>query len=253
MTLEILQDSEYLPVPHGFFTRLGGVSTGLYAALNCGPGSSDDAAAVARNRNRVAAWFDVQPERLLSVHQCHSADVLVVDGPLAGVRPRCDAMVTRTKRLAIGILTADCQPVLFCDPKAQVIGAAHAGWKGALGGVLEATLGAMEALGARRDDISAVIGPSIGNNAYEVGPEFRDIFLSDNQDCSRFFQAGKGDRFLFDLPAFGIWRLQSAGVGRARWTGHCTFSDTRRFFSYRRATHARESDYGRLISAISLP
>ena len=253
MTLERLEDRDSLHAPHGFFTRAGGVSVGIYQGLNCGPGSDDDAAAVSENRKRVAASFDLPPDHLLSVHQCHSSDVLTVDGPFLGARPKCDAMVTRTKGLALGILTADCQPVLFCDSHAQVIGAAHAGWKGALGGVLEATLSAMEQLGAKRADISAVIGPSIGAAAYEVGPEFRDGFLRVSSNYQRFFQPGQGDRFLFDLPAFGVSRLQSAGIGHARSIGRCTYSDEKRFFSYRRATHAREADYGRLISAISLP
>jgi hypothetical protein len=159
-------------------------------------------------------------------------------------------MVTATPGVGLGILTADCQPVLFSDARAGVVGAAHAGWKGALSGVLEATLDAMEALGANRATTHAVIGPCISQRAYEVGPEFLDAFLAEDPDYARFFGNGTGDRYLFDLPGFGLHRLRSAGVGRAEWTGHCTYSDSGRFFSYRRTTHAGEADYGRLISVI---
>ena len=153
--------------------------------------------------------------------------------------------------MALGILTADCQPVLLAEPEAGVVGAAHAGWKGALSGVLDATVDAMEGLGARRDRIRAVIGPAIGPDAYEVGPEFRDRFLADDPANARFFRPGAGDRLLFDLPGYGLARLRLTGIAAARWTGHCTFSDAERFFSYRRATHAGEADYGRLISVIT--
>jgi YfiH family protein len=154
--------------------------------------------------------------------------------------------------LALAILPADGQPVLFADPRGGVIGAAHAGWRGVFDGVLEATLSAMEALGARRRDSVAVIGPCISQRAYEVGPEFLDTFRDDDPENARFFANGSGDRMLFDLPAFGLHRLRQAGIGHAEWTGHCTYSDSERFFSYRRTTHAREADYGRLLSAIRL-
>jgi len=252
MTLEILTHNALLPARHGFFTRCGGVSSGIFAGLNCGPGSSDQADAVAQNRRLVAGAFGLEPEHLATVHQVHSAEVLVLDAPTHEPRPRCDAMVTCRKGIALGILTADCQPVLFADPVAGVIGAAHAGWKGALGGVLGATVAAMEGLGATRGNIAAVIGPCISQAAYEVGPEFLDQFTAINADHAQFFKEGTGDRFMFDLPAFGLWCLCEAGVAQAHWSGHCTYSDPERFFSYRRATHRGEADYGRLISAIAL-
>lgn len=251
MTLEILTSDHLTPQRHGFFTRRGGASSGVFDGLNCGTGSSDQRAAVALNRARVAEAMGVPPDALMSVHQIHSADVVTVTAPLSE-KPRADAMVTATPGLALSILTADCQPVLFRDARANVIGAAHAGWRGALDGVLEATLGAMEALGADRADIAAVIGPSISQSAYEVGPEFLDAFMADDPDNTRFFANGQDDRLQFDLPGFGLHRLRRAGVGLADWTRHCTYSDSDRFFSYRRSTHAKEADYGRLISAICL-
>ena len=251
MTLEILTADSLGPLRHGFFTRRGGASSGVFDGLNCGQGSSDQTEAVLTNRTRVAQAMQVAPDHLVSVHQCHSADVVVVDSPLTH-KPKADAMVCATQGLALGILTADCQPVLFADHDAGVIGAAHAGWKGALGGVLEATLDAMEVLGAKRANIAAVIGPSISQRAYEVGPEFFDDFLLDDPDNSRFFANGAGDRMLFDLPGFGLHRLRHAGVGQAEWSRHCTYSDPDRFYSYRRTTHAHEADYGRLIAAIRL-
>lgn len=250
MTLEKIT-SDALPLPHGFFTRKGGASSGIFAGLNCGAGSSDLSEAVAINRARVASAMDVPLDHLIGVHQVHSADVVTASGPLP-VRPHADALVTATPGLALSVLTADCQPVLFADPTAGVIGAAHAGWRGAMSGVLEATLDAMESLGATRANISAVIGPCISQRAYEVGPEFFEAFLTEDPDSSRFFINGSGDRLLFDLPAFGLHRLRSAGIGHAEWTGHCTYHDADRFFSFRRTTHAKEADYGRLISVIRL-
>ncbi len=252
MTLEILTSDMLAPVKHGFFSRRGGASSGVFAGLNCGYGSSDQTEIVALNRRRVADAMDVTPEALVGIHQVHSPDVLTVDAPLTGDKPKADALVTATPGLALTILTADCQPVLFCDPDANVIGAAHAGWRGALDGVLEATLDAMEALGATRENTRAVIGPSISQAAYEVGPEFLDAFMSESSENSRFFANGTDDRMQFDLPAFGLHKLRQAGVGQAEWTRHCTYSDPDRFYSYRRTTHAKEADYGRLISAIRL-
>lgn len=249
--LEILTAEALSPVRHGFFTRKGGASSGIFRGLNCGPGSTDLSEVVAINRARVAAAMDVEPDHLVSINQVHSADVVHVTGPLAE-RPRADAMVTATPGLALAILTADCQPVLMADAEAGVIGAAHAGWRGARDGVLEATIDAMEALGAERERIVAVIGPTISQAAYEVGPEFLEGFLDEDRDNARFFAQGKGDKALFDLPAFGLHRLRAAGVGHAEWTRHCTYSDPERFFSYRRTTHAGEADYGRLVSVIRL-
>lgn len=251
MTLEILTSDSLAPLRHGFFTRRGGASSGVFAGLNCGPGSSDQSEIVTINRARVAQAMAVEPDHLVTVHQVHSADVVTVDGPLAE-RPRADAMVTATPGVALGVLTADCQPVLFSDAEAGVIGAAHAGWRGALDGVLEATVKAMETLGATRDRITAVIGPSISQAAYEVGPEFLEDFIAEDPAHSRFFANGENGRYQFDLPGFGLHCLRRAGVGHAEWTRHCTYADQARFYSYRRATHAGEADYGRLISVIRL-
>ena len=248
--LEILT-SDAIPFRHGFFTRKGGASSGIFAGLNCGPGSSDLSGAVQINRARVAEALGLPPTALVSLHQVHSADVVhVPETPIAPVK--ADGMVTATPGVGLAILTADCQPVLFADPVAQVIGAAHAGWRGAQGGVLEATVDAMVALGAKRANIAATIGPTISQKAYEVGPEFFESFTDDDPATQRFFAQGQGDRMLFDLPAYGLHRLRAAGVGEAQWTRHCTYSDPERFFSYRRTTHAGEADYGRLISVIRL-
>jgi YfiH family protein len=243
--------SDLIPCPHGFFTRKGGASSGIFAGLNCGIGSSDLAEAVAINRARVAEAMEVPLDHLVGVNQVHSPDVIRVDGPLP-VRPRADAMVTATPGVALSILTADCQPVLFADATAGVVGAAHAGWRGTFDGVLEATLDAMEDLGADRARTVAVIGPCISQRAYEVGPEFFETFTDGDPDATRFFANGTGDRMLFDLPAYGLFRLRAAGIGAAEWTRHCTYADPDRFFSYRRTTHLGEADYGRLISVIRL-
>ncbi len=251
MTLEILTHDALSPFTHGFFTRRGGASSGIFQGLNCGTGSSDQSEAVAINRERVAAALGVPATALAGVRQVHSADVLIVTAPLAGAA-RADALVTATAGIALTVLTADCQPVLFADPEAGVIGAAHAGWRGALAGVLEATVDAMESLGARRAAIRAVIGPTISQRAYEVGPEFLDEFMAEDPGYSRFFSGGEGERMHFDLPAFGLHRLREHGVGQAEWTRHCTYSDPDRFYSYRRSVHRHEADYGRLISAIRI-
>jgi YfiH family protein len=190
-------------------------------------------------------------DHLVTVHQTHSAIALPVTGPLDRA-VEADAIVTATPGLALGILTADCQPVLFADARAGVIGAAHAGWKGAKGGILEATLDAMQALGADRRHIHAAIGPCISQAAYEVGPEFFETFTDDDPETRRFFASGKGDRMLFDLPAYGLWRLRRADVGHAEWCGQCTYSAPDRFYSYRRSVHGNDADYGRLISVIRL-
>jgi YfiH family protein len=249
--LEIITSDALAPVRHGFFTRKGGASSGIFQGLNCGPGSSDLSDAVAINRARVAAALGVPPASLQTLHQIHSPDVVTLTEPLA-TPAQADAMVTATPGLALGILTADCQPVLLADAHAGVIGAAHAGWRGVKDGVLEATVAAMEALGARSASISAVIGPCISQTAYEVGPDFMEAFLDDNPDHARFFINGSTGRPLFNLPAFGLDRLRAAGVGHAEWTRHCTYADAARFFSYRRTTHRAEADYGRLISVIRL-
>ena len=241
-------------IAHGFFGREGGVSTGLYDSLNCGPGSCDDAKAVAENRRRIAAALapDARDSaRLVSLSQIHSAIVHTL--PAWEERPEGDAMVTATPGLALGILTADCAPVLLADPKAKVIGAAHAGWKGALGGVLEATLEAMEKLGALRDRIHAAVGPCISQNNYEVGWEFRDRFLEQGLRHRRFFTpSSKEGHYCFDLAGYTAHRLTVAGVGSVEMLGVCTYPPENGFFSFRRTTHAGEPDYGRQISAIVL-
>ncbi len=252
MTLEILTSELLTPFRHGFFTRRGGASSGVFEGLNCGYGSSDQNDIVSINRTRVAEAMLVAPEDLATVHQVHSSDVVTVTGEPCDGTIKADAMVTAARGRALAVLTADCQPVLFADAEANIIGAAHAGWKGALNGVLEATLDAMERIGARRDQIRAVIGPSISQAAYEVGPEFRATFVDHDPGNAELFVDGADDRFHFDLTGYGLMRLERAGVGHAERTGHCTYTDADRFYSYRRSVHLRHADYGRLISAIRL-
>ena len=249
MRLHAIQSDLLDGTTHGFFTRAGGVSEGIYAGLNGGPGSNDAPAAVAENRSRIAGHLGVQT--LVSLHQVHSSDCVVIE-TAPSERPKADSMVTKVSGIALGILTADCTPVLFAYRRAGVIGAAHAGWKGALGGVLEATLNQMEALGASRTNTVAAIGPVISQRAYEVGPEFVERFLDDDPDNGRFFAGGKGDRAMFDLPSYCRERLRTADIGDVAWTGHCTYSDEDKFFSFRRTCHRSEPDYGRLVSAICL-
>lgn len=238
-------------LPHGFFTRQGGVSAGPYDSLNCGPGSGDDPAAVAENRARVAAHLGVAPQGLRTVHQVHG-DAVVVAGPDAPAeRPRADAQVTAQPGVAVGALAADCAPVLFADPEAGLVGAAHAGWRGALEGVLEATVARMAAMGARPERIRAVVGPCISQRAYEVGPEFVERFLDADREHARFFAGGAAGKAQFDLPGFCLSRLRAAGVEHCAWTGHCTYADPMRFFSWRRTCHEGAADYGRLIAAIA--
>lgn len=241
-------------VRHGFFTRRGGVSEGVYASLNCGAGSRDRPEDVRENRARVLAALGAEPGRLAAPYQVHSAQAVVALQPWPrGEAPKADAVVTDRRGLAVAVLTADCAPVLFCDPQAGVVAAAHAGWKGALAGVLEATVAAMEGLGARPGRITAALGPAIAQAAYEVGEEFALRFLAADGANERYFarpQAAGLPRF--DLPAFAADRLTAAGVGRVESLGICTYGDESRFYSYRRATHRREPDYGRQISAILL-
>jgi YfiH family protein len=241
-------------VRHGFFTRQGGVSSGIYASLNCGPGSRDDAANVTENRARVAELLGAEPGGLITVFQEHSAVAVVADRPWkAGKIPEADAIVTAQPGLAIGVLTADCAPVLFCDGKARVIGAAHAGWRGALSGIVEATVEAMAKLGAKPERITAVIGPTISQEAYEVGADFMQKFVADEPESTGFFitDEGSGEPH-FDLPAYVGERLALAGVGTIADLGLCTYCEETRLFSYRRSQHHGEDDYGRQISAILL-
>ncbi|UYO43982.1 peptidoglycan editing factor PgeF [Rhodopseudomonas palustris] len=238
---------------HAFFTREGGVSDGIYAGLNGGIGSNDDPAKVAENRRRMAEALGVTPERFLTVYQVHSPDVAVAEAPWdQASRPKADAIVTRTPGLAIGVTTADCGPILFADPTAQVIGAAHAGWKGALTGVLESTLDEMERLGAQRSRVVAAIGPLIRQPSYEVGAEFVARFTAANPAYAAFFtKAERPGHAMFDLGGFIRMRLEAAGVGMIDDLGIDTYPDER-FFSYRRTTHRSEPDYGRHVHAIVL-
>jgi YfiH family protein len=249
---ELLNQATGSAIVHGYFTRQGGVSDGIYRGLNVGLGSNDDRERVQENRRRVAGWFALPLERLATVHQVHSPDVVVVDADYDGSRPAADALVTATPGIALGVLAADCGPILFADPEMSVIGAAHAGWKGALTGVLENTIGAMEKLGARREAIVACLGPSISRQSYEVGPEFVDRFVSQSKAYEQYFTVSpKAGHAMFDLPALTVDRLLAAGV-RAESLGLCTYPDSERFFSYRRTTHRQEPDYGRQISAIAI-
>lgn len=241
-------------IRHGFFTREGGVSEGLYASLNCGLGSGDDAAKVTENRRRTMAALGLGVERLATCHQMHSPTVVMVDAPWPrAARPRADAMVTTRRGVALGILTADCAPVLFADPAAGVIGAAHAGWRGALSGVLEATVAAMTELGATPARLRAGIGPCIAQPSYEVGPEFPAPFVAADPDSADFFRpAARAGHFLFDLAGFAARRLKRLGLGRVELSGGDTAAEGERFFSYRRSCLRREPDYGRALSAICL-
>ena len=239
---------------HGFFGRAGGVSTGIYAGLNCGPGSGDDPSHVAENRRRASAALGVEAGHLLTLYQVHSPDVVMVREPFTRENaPKADAMVTDRPGIALGVLAADCAPVLFADAAARVIGAAHAGWKGAIAGVTDATLAAMEALGAKRERVVAVVGPCISQEAYEVGAEFRDTFLKSESSAARFFAPGvAADKFQFDLPGYVAARLSRAGVASAGALNRCTYFREPDYFSFRRTTHRREGDYGRNLSAIVL-
>jgi YfiH family protein len=247
-----LKEKGQARIRHGFFTRQGGVSEGIYAGLNVGIGSNDDSERVRRNRTRVAGWFGLPLERLATVHQVHSPDVVVVDAAYAGERPQADAMVTASPGVVLGVLSADCGPILFSDGTNGVVGAAHAGWKGALGGVLENTIDAMISLGADRQNIVACLGPSIGPDSYEVGPEFVERFLASDASYEEFFSPSeKSGHAYFDLPALTLRRLDQAGV-QAITLALDTYPDEKRFFSYRRTTHRGEPDYGRQISAIAI-
>lgn len=239
-------------VRHAFFTRQGGVSTGLYESLNLGRGSRDDPSAVAENRRRAADHLGVQPPALLACYQIHSAVAHVATGPWGDHRPEGDAVATAAPALACGALSADCAPVLLADAEAGVVGSAHAGWKGALAGVVQSAVDAMVRLGAVPARIRAAVGPCIGPNSYEVGPDLYDRFAGEIAGVDRFFRSSHGDRLLFDLPGFVLDRLAAAGVGRAEWIGADTLPDEARFFSNRRAVLRGEPDYGRLLSAIVL-
>jgi YfiH family protein len=241
-------------VRHAFFTRAGGVSKGIYESLNSGVGSNDKPENVNENRARMAASLGVTADRFLTAYQIHSPTVMVAETPWSAAdRPRADAIVTRTPGLAIGVSTADCGPVLMTDPEARVIGAAHAGWRGALTGVIEAAVAAMETLGAKRNRIVAAVGPMIRQPNYEVGQDLLDRFVAAEPDNVRFFApAQRPGHRMFDLAGYVVSTLQRAGIERIEDIGHCTYADPAQFYSYRRATHRAEPDYGRHVNAIVL-
>lgn len=254
MSLPVIQSKTLAAagVKHAFFTRNGGVSEGVYGTLNGGVGSSDARENVAENKRRMAVTLGVDPERFLVPFQIHSPDCLVVDAPWTD-RPRCDGLATATPALALGVTGADCGMILFADVKAGVVGACHAGWKGALTGVIEATLAAMENLGARRVDTLVALGPTIGPASYEVGPEFFAQFVAQSPEHARFFAPSiKAEHKMFDLPGFIGFRVERAGVASFENLGLDTYADEERLFSYRRTTHRKEPDYGRLVSAVAL-
>jgi hypothetical protein len=241
-------------VRHAFFTRQGGASEGVYATLNGGVGSNDDPSAVAENRARMAAVLGVKPENFLVPYQIHSAEARVVSAPWDSVaRPRCDGLVTATPGIGLGVTGADCGILLFADKGAGVIGAAHSGWKGALGGMVEALVAAMQGLGAQRRNISAALGPTIAQQSYEVGPEFFNKFCDEDAGFARFFIASpQAGHHMFDLPGFVEMRAEQAKIGAFENLGLDTYSDEARFYSYRRMTHRGEPDYGRLVAGIAL-
>lgn len=239
-------------VSHGFFSRKGGVSPAPYDSLNAGQGSSDAPEHVAENRARIEKALGAKPDHLLSLWQIHSREVMIVDAPFGGERPKADGLVTKTKGLALSALSADCGPVLFSDPDAEVIGACHAGWRGALSGITDATIDAMENLGATRANIRAVLGPCISQPAYEVGPEFRDTFAAEEESFDRFFKLGPNARPHFDLKRFVLMKLRRAGLTQIDALPDCTYGQPGDYFSYRYNTHNDIADYGRNISAIIL-
>jgi YfiH family protein len=251
MTISPVQSTLLDDATHGFFTREGGVSQGIYAGLNCGFGSDDDNASVAHNRGLVTSALGLQATDLTGVYQIHSATVVHATGPFSAPTPKADAMVTITKGVGIGVLTADCAPLLFRDPTTGCVGAAHAGWQGALKGIGPATIDMMVEIGANRNEIRAVVGPCISQRNYEVGEEFRDRFLAEDTNNSQFFESGRNGKFQFNLPAFCLHTIRASNISDANWTGHCTYEDSARFFSYRRTTHLGEPDYGRQISVIT--
>ncbi len=251
MTIRPVQSDILINGKHGFFTRQGGVSGGIYKGLNCGFGSDDQNINVAQNRGLVASALGVPAGQLTTVYQIHSATAVHAEAPYHDPTPQADAIVTATKGLAIGVLTADCAPILFRDPTTNCVGAAHAGWQGALKGIASATVDAMVQIGAARDKIQAVVGPCISQRNYEVGEEFLERFLLEDHDHMRFFANGQSGKYQFDLAGFCLQSLRNTNIADAQWTGHCTYEDAHKFYSYRRTTHNKEPDYGRQISAIT--
>ena len=252
MTLKSIQSSLIKNFKHGFFTRQGGASKGIYKGLNCGLGSSDDAKLVMSNRSLVAQNMGTNIKNVVSVHQIHSIEAIVCQKKFK-IAPKADALVTNTPGLLLSVLTADCQPIIFADQKNNVVGIAHAGWRGALNGILPSTINKMEFLGAEREQISAVIGPCISKTAYEVGSEFFENFIDADEKNKSFFSFNSDtNKYHFDLPSFSLNILKDAKISSVEWTGHCTYSDPQNFFSYRRSCHKQEPDYGRLMSAIMI-
>ena len=252
MKLISVQSSLLKNFRHGFFTRKGGGSKGIYKGLNCGSGSSDDEKTVLSNRNLVAQHMGISLDNIIGVHQIHSVEAIICNGTFK-TSPKADALVTNTRGLLLSVLTADCQPVIFADRENSVIGIAHAGWRGALNGVLNSTIDKMESLGAERKEISAVIGPCISQTAYEVGLDFFEKFIGLNKNNRNFFSFNsETKKYHFDLPNFSLNLLREENITSIEWTGHCTYSDPKKFFSYRRSCHKNELDYGRLISTIML-
>ena len=241
-------------IAHGFFGRQGGVSGGIYASLNCGYGSGDDSASVCENRTRVATWLGTEEKQLITLYQIHSADALHVTAPWPRTAPpRADAMATTMRGVALGVLAADCAPILLSDAKAGVIGCAHSGWKGAIGGVAESVVALMERLGASRSRINAVVGPCISQASYEVGPEFEARFSQEDPANKRYFvPSPRPAHWQFDLPGYVTARLKAAGIGAVEALNVCTYEHNDAYFSYRRTTHRGETDYGRNVSAIML-
>ena len=251
MKLKILKNDNLFGAKHGFFTRLGGESTGIYKGLNCGLGSMDDKKIINRNRVLVANSMGISQSRLVFVHQIHSPDVITIKNkPTSPVKG--DALVTANKKIALSVLTADCQPVLFLDKKNGIIGAAHAGWKGAFTGILQNTIKSMKEIGGEPDHISATIGPSISQKNYEVGPEFFDTLCKDYKYNEKFFFKGNKNRFHFDLVGYSIYQIKKSGVRKVNYIDSCTYENPDLYFSYRRSVHKSEPDYGRMISTIML-
>ncbi len=252
MTLSKIQSSRLKNFRHGFFTRKGGGSKGIFKGLNCGLGSSDDVKTVLSNRNLVAKHMGTCLDNIVSAHQIHSVEAIICNRAFETL-PKADALVTNTPGLLLSVFTADCQPVIFADEKNSVVGIAHAGWRGALNGVLTSTINKMEYLGAERKQISAVIGPCISQTAYEVSLDFFEKFTSSNENNKNYFSYRPlTKKYHFDLPNFSLNLLKDEDILSIEWTGHCTYSDPKKFFSYRRSCHKNESDYGRMISTIML-
>ena len=251
MTIDIIRAENLAPLPHGFFTRNDGVSKDIFAELNCGLQNGDEVENVLKNREIAVQSLGRPSSSLVTATQTHSSNAVIVnelpDEPIS-----CDGMVTSSPRISLGVLTADCQPILLADKQAGVVGAAHAGWRGALSGIIENTITEMIYLGARRNRICAAIGPSICRESYEVGPEFHEEFLGRDLEFDRYFCEGVGDRVHLDLQAFSLEMLRREDVGSAEWTGQCTYKDPSRFFSYRRSTHMHESEFGVMISIIGI-